>query len=205
MVVKKTKNRNGKFKKFALILVLMFVMVWILPYMLIQSSKGDKVEQAEEIDVMIVLGSGLWGDKVSPQLSLRLDAAESLLKKNKSMLVIVSGGQGPDELVSEAVAMKRYLVSSGIDERRILLEDKSTSTFENLLFSKKILDHEGIDYTKCVIVSTDFHIYRSKMLAKRLGIGAVGHAAPNIDSISKKNNFREVLALWKDFLLSHSQ
>jgi uncharacterized SAM-binding protein YcdF (DUF218 family) len=120
------------------------------------------------------------------------------------MIAIVSGGQGPDELVSEAKAMKDYLINLGINENRIMMEDKSTSTFENITYSIKVMKDNQLDYDKLAVVTTDFHVYRAKMLFNRMGIKVEGESAPNIESIRIKNNVREVFALIKDFLLNSS-
>ena len=171
---------------------------------LIKSEMNATVENIEDIDVMIVLGAGLWGDKVSPQLRLRLDTAMELIEKNNEITIIVSGGQGEDELISEAEAMKKYLVNKGANSNNIYTEDKSVSTSENIAFSKKILDEMKFDNPEVVLVTTDFHVYRAKMLAKSMGLDIRGQAAPNIESIRKKNMNRERLALVKDIVLNIS-
>lgn len=92
----------------------------------------------KDINFILVLGSKIYGENVSPLLAKRLDKAINIYKQNfNKPLIIVSGGQGKDEIVSEAVAMKKYLLYKGISEYNIILEYKSTSTYENMLFSKK--------------------------------------------------------------------
>lgn len=121
-------------------------------------------------DALIVLGCALHGEKPSPTLYRRLEKAVIYAENNKKALIVVSGGQGPQESITEAEAMKRYLVKNGIDENRIILEDKSTSTYENFKFSKAILDKSfDRNYTVCYITS-DFHSYRANSLAKINGL-----------------------------------
>lgn len=125
-------------------------------------------------DYIIVLGAGLSnGDQLSLVLKDRLDAAlECLNSKENYGYIVVSGGKGTDERMSEAEAMKKYLIEKGTPENKIIVEDKSTSTYENLKFSKeKIESNSGkpIADSKIKIITTDFHAYRSSFIAKRNG------------------------------------
>lgn len=133
-------------------------------------------------DYIIVLGSGLNKDKVTPLLKGRIDKAiefynKQILKTEKIPIIVMSGGQGPDELVPEAVAMKEYAVSQGIKEIHILCEDKSKTTEENLLFSKEIIEKdskEDIDNLNILFVTTNYHVFRAALLTKRLGLNFSG-------------------------------
>ncbi len=121
-------------------------------------------------DYMIVLGARVRGERVVGLLARRLDAAAEYLINNPDTKVILSGGQGAGETVSEAEAMRRYLSRKGIEESRMLLEDKSTNTDENLEFSKlKITNPDE----RVVIVSNDFHIFRALRIAKKKGLNQV--------------------------------
>ena len=126
-------------------------------------------------DYIIVLGSGLIGDRVPPLLASRLDKAVQQFKKfGQAPLLITSGGQGSDELVSEAAAMKKYIIEThGIDPEKIIAEDQSTTTYENMLFSKKIID-EHIPNAKGIFVSNNFHVYRASQYANKVGLKATG-------------------------------
>ena len=90
---------------------------------------------------MIVLGAKVNGTEVSNTLKLRLDKAIEYYNKHKSVNIIVSGGQGNDENITEALAMKNYLVSNGVNINNIIEENKATTTLENIIYSKKILDN----------------------------------------------------------------
>ena len=94
-------------------------------------------------------------------------------------MFVCSGGQGPDEIISEALSIKNYLISKGIREELILIEDKSSSTYENMKFSRKVIEEykeqNRINRLQNIAFSTtDYHVFRSGYLARRLGINAEG-------------------------------
>ena len=109
----------------------------IIAILIISEFKSD-VQNYKIIDYTIILGAGLDGAQVSTRLKKRLDEAYNALN-SIDVPIIVSGGQGPDELVTEAYAMSEYLIEKGIKRERLILEDQSTSTQENLLFSSKYI------------------------------------------------------------------
>ncbi|MDL2248493.1 YdcF family protein, partial [Tyzzerella sp. OttesenSCG-928-J15] len=147
-------------------------------------------------EAVVVLGAGLRGSEVSLTLGSRLKKAAEYLEENPDTVVIVSGGQGPGETVTEAFAMKNYLMAIGIDESRILTEDKSTSTYENFNFSKTILDeHFGSDEYKIVYVTNDFHCPRAGIYAKRAGFDGECLASETPPYLIPSNYSREYLAL----------
>ena len=159
----------------------------------------------EKTDVVMVLGAGLDGDKVSKTLKTRLDGAIDYVSKEDGYdFIIVSGGQGHDELISEAEAMRRYLVDAGIPNERIVLEDKSTSTFENFKFSRSIIEEntkKDIDTLNVKVFTNGFHCLRSYFLGKRLGYGELstfGTSTP--PSLTPYYYFREVFALVKSIV-----
>ena len=128
-------------------------------------------------DAIIVLGAGLEGEEPSQALRLRLNAAYHYAVKNPNAIIVVSGGQGKNESIPESTAMKRYLMKQGIAEERIVEENKSTSTKENLAFSKTILDKLlGKDY-KIVVITNNYHIPRAEHLAEAAGFSSVTHAS----------------------------
>lgn len=128
-------------------------------------------------DYIVVLGAGIRGENLTATLKDRLDKTIEYLDKTECKgNVIVSGGQGPGESITEAEAMTKYLVGNGVPKDKIILEDKATSTYENLKYSKKIIEDssgKSIDDLNILIVTTDFHAMRSKLLAKRNGYGDV--------------------------------
>ena len=134
-------------------------------------------------DILIVLGCRLMRDG-TPALLLkaRLDLAkrfhdEQLQETGQESRFIVSGGQGPDEVQSEAAAMKAYLVRSGIPESSVFMEDRSTDTAENMHFSKQIMDQVCPD-ARPVFFTTNFHVFRAGLKARRVKMRAVGMGAP---------------------------
>ena len=147
-------------------------------------------------DTIIVLGAGLRGEEPSASLKSRLDSAYNYAKKNPSALVVVSGGQGKNEIISEAEAMKRYLVKKGLSEERIIKEDRSTSTRENLAFSKEILDSLFEKEYRVAVVSNDYHVLRAKSLAREVGFSAPTHISGATPfSVFVPSVLRECLAL----------
>lgn len=158
-------------------------------------------------EAVIVLGAGLKGDRVTKTLSLRLDQALEYHAQNPSAVIVVSGGQGPDEWISEAAAMKGYLMARGVDEQQIIAEDKSTSTKENFDFSRKLLDaHFAGKPYKIVYVTNDFHLMRAGFYAKKAGYeDAQGLAAPSLWYMLPNYYTREYLAVMKYFALEHNR
>jgi uncharacterized SAM-binding protein YcdF (DUF218 family) len=175
-----------------LIIVAGAAYITIISYNMVQIAKHSPVPNAKS---MIILGAKLNGDQPSLALKSRLDVALVYLHNNSVTKVIVSGGKGSDELVSEAEAMKKYLMDHQIGASRIQTEALSTSTFENIKFSKKLLQGEPI-----ILVSNDFHILRAKMIAKRQGLLVDTLAAPTPKSVRVQLYLREYIAYIKSFL-----
>ncbi|MGI5963177.1 MAG: YdcF family protein [Lawsonibacter sp.] len=157
--------------------------------------------------VMIVLGCQVkpWGPSVL--LQDRLDEALRYLEDHPDLKVVVSGGQGPDEPVSEARAMADYLMERGISEEIIYLESESHNTAQNFQYTAQLLQEEGynLEETQVLVVSNGFHLTRARMLAQRAGFDEVSTlAAPSSDLPARlKMYLREPLALAKSFLLDH--
>ena len=154
--------------------------------------------------VMIVLGCQVkpWGPSIL--LQDRIDEAAAYLLDHPEVTVVASGGQGPDEPMSEARAIRDALVEQGVEEERILLEEASHNTVQNLRYSRALLEEEGIDTSGGVlVVSNGFHLARVRMLAARCGFGQVSTlAAPESHLPSRLAMYiREPLALVKSFLL----
>ena len=122
-------------------------------------------------DFIVVLGAGLRGKRVTPLLARRLDKALAYYYRGgRQSKIVVSGGQGADEEVPEAVAMRDYLEEQGIKRETVLLEDRSVNTFENMKYSKRVMDANKKKY-RCLFVTNDFHVVRSGMHARRVGLG----------------------------------
>lgn len=134
---------------------------------------GAMHREPERGEVVVVLGCQVKGERPSRMLKRRLDAALEYLNEEPEALVIVSGGKGPDEQISEAECMRRYLEEQGIAPDRIIMEDKSTSTDENLEFSFKLMDELGLG-RDIVLVTDGYHQYRAQLIAKDHGAGKIG-------------------------------
>jgi uncharacterized SAM-binding protein YcdF (DUF218 family) len=153
-------------------------------------------------DVLIVLGAGVNGTQVGENLKRRLDSALDYLEKNPDAYIAVSGGQGYQEEISEALAMEEYLLSKGVLKDKIIKEDKASSTYENFVFTKKILDEKiGEDYTLC-FTTNEFHIYRAQKIARKAGFDKITHIhAPTKATTIVSNGIRECLAVIKYALI----
>ena len=112
-------------------------------------------------EILIVLGTTVNGTEPSPMLKQRLDAAVQYLNTYPDAQCIVTGGKGDAENLSEAQCMYNYLTAAGIDGNRITMEDRATSTVENLQNVRAMLDTNEVD-----ILSSDFHLYRAGLIAK---------------------------------------
>ncbi|MGX7168812.1 MULTISPECIES: YdcF family protein [Facklamia] len=129
--------------------------------------------KSQNFDYIIVLGAGLQHDQVSPTLARRLDKAIELFHLNPKSCLIMSGGQGEDELISEAQAMTNYVKDRGVDPEQILQEDRSTTTYENLLFCKQLIDFPA----RIALVTNYYHLLRALLIADELDIPLIGIAA----------------------------
>lgn len=142
----------------------------------------SRYQPEPDIDFLIILGCALRQDGTpSPLLRDRLDRAIAFQKKQlektgKELIFITSGGQGADEIISESEAMKRYLMDNGIPESSILKEDQSTNTLENMKFSKAKISEWASD-AKIAFSTTNYHVFRSGLFARRVKMRAVGMGA----------------------------
>ena len=164
---------------------------------LILTEINSVVEDIDSIDYAVILGAGLIGDQPSERLKLRLDTAVVTLF-DSNIPIIVSGGQGPHERISEAEAMYNYLIENGIDSDRIILEDRSTSTQENIRFSDAYIEN---DNANVLIITSDYHMFRAKMLGKRADWSIQGQSAVNSTRERSRRMFREIFALMKDIVI----
>ena len=140
-------------------------------------------------------------------LKLRLDKALEYHEKNPDALIIVSGGQGYGEDVTEAFAMKRYLVQNGVPEEIVVEEDKATSTSENMKYSKEILENDfgyTADNIKIAFVTNNFHVFRSIKLAQLAGFYNTTYLHTSLQWYNYIPNYiRETLAIFKMWLLKY--
>lgn len=141
-----------------------------------------RYEPEKNKDYLIVLGCGIRGDGTpTPLLRGRLDRALAFAERQeaetgKAPVFVTSGGQGPDEVCPESTAMKRYLLEKGMPEDRILEEDQSTDTAENMRFSKAIIGTYAPE-AKIAFSTTNYHVFRGGLCARRVKMRAVGMGA----------------------------
>ena len=154
-------------------------------------------------DYVVVLGAGVRGTVPSLALRERVNAAYNYLTANPQAIAVLSGGQGPGEDITEAACMYRELTQMGIDPSRLLMEEHSGSTIENLRFSLDLLEAEtGARPGKIAIVSSEYHIFRSCLFAKSLGLEAAGVPARTSWFTLRLNYYlREIVAVWKYLIL----
>ena len=166
----------------------LFIFVAISGYT--HSAHGDE-------KAIVVLGAGLRGENVSNFLQRRLQAALQAHHENPDAYIVVTGGQGPQEIIPEALAMQRWLLHYGVPEDKIIVEDKSTSTEENLLFAKALLAEKGISPNEPMAVVTNaFHIYRATQYAGKVGFTNVRSVPASITITAVLPSYlREVLAV----------
>ena len=148
-----------------------FLLVSYIIYAFVYS----RITGLRRADFVVVLGSGLArGDRVPPLLASRLERGrhvyQTLVGRGKTRpVLIVSGGKGSDEQISEAEAMARYLIERGVPADHVLREDQSSTTEENLTFSQAIMERSRPGY-RCIVVTSNYHVFRTAMLARRLGV-----------------------------------
>ena len=132
----------------------------------------------QRADYVVVLGSGLIGDQVTPLLAGRINRGIEIYRKNPGSKLIMSGGQGADEEVAEGVAMTRYAVSRGVPEADIIVEDRAVNTRENLIFSYALMPEVAEGKTpKVAVATTSYHLFRALLLARSLGLKCWGAGA----------------------------
>ena len=146
-------------------------------------------------DVVIVLGAGIHGETVSRPLAHRLNTAIAYWERNPNAYIVVTGGLGNRAMITEAEAMARYLIRGGVPPEQILLEELSTSTYENLKFAQEILDEQFPNGFRAVLITNDFHIYRAVRTARYLGIDVARKGAYTDWYTWPVNYLREMLAV----------
>lgn len=152
-------------------------------------------------EYVLVLGAKVNGTTPSKSLMQRINSAYDYLVDNPSAKAIVCGGKGSDEAISEAEAMKRTLVSKGIDEERIIMEDKSTNTEENIRFALEYIDDKD---SKTVVTTNSYHVFRAVSIARKAGFTNVyGNPAGCVTGLIPQDFVREFFAVVKDFVFGN--
>jgi len=126
-----------------------------------------------KLDYVVVLGAGLIGDQVTPLLASRIDKGIAIYQKQPGCKLIMSGGQGPDEIIAEGQAMANYSFEQGIPVEDIVIENQSTNTEENLKFSYALMKPGS----RFALVTNYYHVFRALLLAQQLKIKCIGYGA----------------------------
>ncbi|HZJ85682.1 MAG TPA: YdcF family protein [Erysipelotrichaceae bacterium] len=188
-----------KIFKVFVISILIFIVSFLSVQGLIINEKNQNYDV--QVDYVIVLGARLYGDIPSPTLKFRLNSALDYLENYSDPKVIVTGGQGSGESITEALAMKTYLENKGVNSHQIILEDKSTSTFENLNNSiDKINELTSNKDIKILIVSSDYHLFRAKMIARQFDLTIYTKGSKVPPSVLYKAYIREYFAVIKSLI-----
>lgn len=156
---------------------------------------------ADNASYCIILGCRVNGRQPSAALWYRIEAAAEYLEANPDTIAIASGGQGADEDISEAQCIRDELVERGIDPGRIILEEDSTSTMENVRFSMGHIEDPSLPV---VIITSEYHVYRGIEIAKKAGLTNVSGLRANPGPVMALNYYvREAFAVVKDFLVGN--
>jgi len=186
------KKKSGKILIFCVSLIL-FIEFMIFTY--VQYLMVSKIStKNQQINTVIVLGCQVIGESPSIMLNERINACYKYLTNNPETIVILSGGQGIDEGISEAECMYRALVEKGISKNRLLKENQSTSTKENIKFSKEIILNKQLS-TEVMIITNDFHCYRAAYIAKQLGLQPKTYSAKTHWYLLPTFYLREICAI----------
>lgn len=183
-------------KKIFVVLISLGLIIFVVIESLIISKMNIKIEN--NLDYIIVLGAQVKSSGPSIVLKYRLDEAIKYLNENENTLVVVSGGKGINEPDAEANIMKNYLINNGINEEKIIVEDKSHSTKENIINSKQLIEKDK----NVGIVTNNFHVFRAMQIASENGLNAKGIPSKSTFIYLPNNLLREFFAEIK-FLIFH--
>lgn len=195
--ISRVKRKTNTKKTVVVVLVLLILQFVLIEGLIVLNGRSDAETGT---DFLIILGAGLNGRAISPSLKSRLDAGLLYLRKFPDVKVVVSGGQGRGEDITEAEAMREFLIANGIDEGRIMSEPNATSTMENFTFSKALIEQQiGEPASDITFVTNSFHVLRAKMLAGRNGLNATAIAG-DTSHIAPLFYLREYFAIIKSFI-----
>lgn len=192
--------QNAIFKTIKNIFLVLLCAELVLISFIAIYGQNDNVTYKE--DAIIVLGAAVRGDRITLPLRLRLDKAIEYHEKNPDALIVVSGGQGHQETITEAEAMEKYLLENGVNPEKIIEEDMATSTNENMRYSKNILDERFDNEYSIAFITNNFHIYRGRAIANGEGFKNVTHMHAGIQIYNYIPNYlRESLAILKMWII----
>ncbi len=176
------------------VLVVLGVLIFIVIAFVIFEMKHSKGTCKYVPDYLLILGCRVKGDKAEQTLQMRIDAAAKYLKENENVVAISCGGiVHDDQTKSEAQVIKESLILSGIEEKRIILEDKSLTTVQNFINAKNIIESQNEGEKLIAFLSSDFHLFRASVIAKKCGVAAKSIAANSPKNLKLKNYLREFI------------
>jgi len=162
---------------------------------------GRRVTADYTEDVVLVLGGGIRQGEIMPVLQMRLDQTLAYHQQNPDAIILVTGGTGFGETFSEAEAMAEYLIARGVPREQILIEDAAVSTYTNMTLSLEMLEYYFDEPLRAVIITSDFHMFRSEAFAHRLGIDATVYPASTPLRGTPFYYVREVAAVIKMWII----
>lgn len=185
---------------FTVLLCIGILILGVTEALIIKASLGDPDPGCKYV---VVLGAKVRHDGPSVSLQNRIDAAYDYLTAHPDAIAVVSGGQGEDEPMTEAECIYRALIGRGIDPERVWIEDKATSTWENLQFSLDLIEEKtGLRPETIGIISSEYHLFRAGLFADACQVESVGIPAKTTLKSQKLNHFlREVAGVWHYILL----
>ena len=159
----------------------------------VKEAAASKGNAEGEKDYLLILGHALNNNEASPVLKMRCKKAAEYLTEHKATVAVACGGiTGKTQTKSEAEVIKELLISNGIEEERIILEDKSTTTAENFYNAKKIIGEK--ENARIALLSSDYHLLRANAFAKKCGIEAQTVAAPTPSDVRTRCFIKEFFA-----------
>lgn len=163
---------------------------------------GNSSNATYNEDAVIVLGAGIRGEKLGKSLLGRLNKTIEYCEENPDAVIVVSGGQGHGESITEALAMERYLTENGIPQEKIIKEERATSTKENFEYSKELLDDYFDEKYSITFITSEFHVYRAGTIARSIGYDNMTYVGSRtLPYLIIPNGFRECLAVIKTWVL----
>lgn len=171
--------------------VLFFALFFVTLFKIIKNSRNT----AKNENTVIILGCRVKGSVPSKALVKRCLVAKEYMSKNKNAVAILSGGQGADENITEAECMEQILTSYGIEKERLIKEEKSTSTYENMLFSRQIINELNLS-KNTAIATSEYHMLRAKIYAQKFGFVSSSLPAKSIPILRVAYFTREVFGIW---------
>ena len=188
------------FKILIVIAIISIILVLSINFYVVGIAKNKMIKDNDysllkDVDCILILGAGIWGDKPSPMLQDRLDEGIKLYKEGIASKIIMSGDHGREEY-DEVIIMKEYAIEQGVPSEDIFMDHAGFSTYESIYRAKEIFDADNI-----VIVTQEYHLYRALYIADKLDINAYGvNSDPRKYSGQTFRELREILARNKDFV-----